>query len=133
MATARRLVALIAALHGALGVALAAAAAHVDASANLSTASQFLMVHASAGLALAALAEFAGRRSRRLVVASLVLQGGVTLFCLDLAWRGFGHGRLFPNAAPIGGGLTILAWLALAVLMAFRLAEPRGTSEGPKT
>ncbi|MGC1860149.1 MAG: DUF423 domain-containing protein, partial [Methylocystis sp.] len=50
------LILLIAALQGAGGVTLAAVAAHVDASANLATASQFLMVHACAGLALAALA-----------------------------------------------------------------------------
>lgn len=124
MERAQRLVALIAALHGAFGVVVAGAAAHVGADANLATASQFLMAHAPAGLALAALAEFAGPRSRQLVVASLALQGGVTLFCLDLACRGFGLGRLFPYAAPIGGGLTILAWFALAGLMAFRFVTP---------
>jgi uncharacterized membrane protein YgdD (TMEM256/DUF423 family) len=111
---ADRLIALLATLHGAGGVALAAAAAHIDASATLATASQFLMVHAAAGLALAALADRQDAPSRWLVGAALALQTGVTLFSLDLAQRAFGHGRLFPYAAPIGGSLTIASWLALS-------------------
>lgn len=114
MRRADRLIALLAALHGAAGVALAAAGAHVEASAMLATASQFLMVHAAAGLALAALTDRQDAPSRWLVGAALALQTGVTLFSLDLALRAFGHGRLFPFAAPIGGSLTIASWLALS-------------------
>jgi uncharacterized membrane protein YgdD (TMEM256/DUF423 family) len=123
-------IALIAALHGAAGVAIAAAAAHVDDSALLATASQFLMVHAGAGLALAALARGEPPSARRLCFATLALQAGVTLFSADLAVRVYGAGRLFPNAAPIGGSLTILSWLAIALWAAVGLTR-RDAGEPP--
>ncbi len=81
------LILLIAALQGAAGVTLAAVAAHLDASANLATASQFLMVHACAGLALAALAGALSTPPRGLIYATFALQAGVTLFSADLALR----------------------------------------------
>jgi uncharacterized membrane protein YgdD (TMEM256/DUF423 family) len=109
------LILLIAALQGAVGVALAAVAAHIDGSANLATASQFLMVHACAGLALAAFAATLPTPRPGLIYASFALQAGVTLFSADLALRVLGSGRLFPYAAPIGGSATILSWAALAV------------------
>lgn len=109
------IVALIAALQGAAGVSLAAAAAHVDAAPMLSTASQFLMIHAAAGLALAALLAVDAPNPGGLRAAALSLQAGVALFASDLVARVYLGGKLFPYAAPIGGGLTILAWLGLAV------------------
>jgi len=116
----------VAALHGAFGVALAAAAAHVASSPLLSTASQFLMIHAAAGAALAA--ALLALRPGGWAFACLVyaLQGGVTLFCGDLALRAFSQRSLFPYAAPIGGSLTILAWTALAVWTALALLRTRG-------
>jgi uncharacterized membrane protein YgdD (TMEM256/DUF423 family) len=39
---------------------------------------------------------------------------GVALFAGDLAARVWLGGRLFPYAAPLGGGLTILSWIAAA-------------------
>ncbi|WP_445730631.1 DUF423 domain-containing protein [Methylocystis sp. IM2] len=108
------LIATIAALQGAAGVSLAAAAAHVDANPLLATASHFLTLHAAAGLALAALANGAPPFRRFLIGGALVLQAGATLFSADLAARVYLGGKLFPFAAPIGGSLTILAWLALA-------------------
>lgn len=108
-------VAMIAALHGASGVALAAAAAHVDASPLLATASQFLMIHASVGVALAALLRARPPMPRWLGGASLALQAGVTLFAADLAARVFLGAKLFAFAAPMGGGLTILSWVALSL------------------
>ncbi len=107
-------IATIAALQGASGVSLAAAAAHVDANPLLSTASQFLTLHAAAGLALAALSSGAPPLRRLLIGAALMLQAGVTLFSADLAARVYLGGKLFPFAAPAGGSLTIVAWLALA-------------------
>ncbi len=104
----------VAGLQGAAGVSLAAAAAHVDANPLLSTASQFLMIHAAAGLALAALSNGAPPLRRFLIGATLLLQAGVTLFSADLAARVYLGGKLFPFAAPTGGSLTILSWLALA-------------------
>jgi uncharacterized membrane protein YgdD (TMEM256/DUF423 family) len=117
------LILLIAALQGAAGVTLAAVAAHVDGSANLATASQFLMVHAGAGLALAALAAGLTTPRRGLIYATFALQAGVTLFAADLALRVLGPGKLFPYAAPIGGTTTILSWLALAVWAATKFVK----------
>jgi uncharacterized membrane protein YgdD (TMEM256/DUF423 family) len=125
MTRAAPLIALIAALHGAAGVALAALAAHAGNNVLLAAASQFLMVHACAGLALAALARTNPPFSRGLAFAALSLQAGVTLFSADLAARVHASGRLFPYAAPIGGSLTILSWLALAGVAAVWLASRR--------
>ncbi len=119
MRHAPQILAAVAAAQGAAGAALAAAAAHVANSANVSTASLFLLTHAPAGLALAALAGVGPLRSRALAYAGFALQAGVTLFALDLAMRGLGPGRLFPYAAPIGGSITILSWLALAAIALF--------------
>jgi uncharacterized membrane protein YgdD (TMEM256/DUF423 family) len=107
-------IATIAALQGAAGVSLAAAAAHVDANPLLATASQFLMIHAAVGLALSAQARGAPPFRSVLLAGAFALQAGVTLFAADLAARVYLGGKLFPFAAPIGGGLTILAWLILA-------------------
>lgn len=117
------IIATVAALQGAAGVALAAAAAHVDANPLLATASQFLTLHAGAGLALAALARTAPAFPRFLASAAFALQAGVTLFSADLAARVYLGGKLFPFAAPMGGSLTILAWLALALWSALGVAR----------
>jgi uncharacterized membrane protein YgdD (TMEM256/DUF423 family) len=119
-------IALVAALQGAAGVALAAVAAHVDSAPTLATASQFLMLHAAAGVGLAALCAASTSARRWLVYSTFVLQGGVTLFCADLALRATAHGKLFPFAAPIGGSTTILAWLAIAAWAALRIAKKEG-------
>lgn len=123
MRRASYLVAAIAALEGAAGVALAAVAAHVEQSPQLATASQFLMVHAGAGLALAALSAGLREPSRFLPGLTLALQGGVALFSLDLALRALEGSKLFPYAAPIGGSTTIAAWTGLAVWAAARFAR----------
>jgi uncharacterized membrane protein YgdD (TMEM256/DUF423 family) len=81
----------------------------------LATSSQFLTLHAAAGLGLAALAGAAPPAPRHLAGAAFALQAGVTLFAADLAARVWLGGKLFPFAAPLGGGATILAWLALAL------------------
>jgi uncharacterized membrane protein YgdD (TMEM256/DUF423 family) len=122
-------IALIAALQGGAGVTLSAASAHLESSANLVTASQFFLFHASAGLALAALARSHSGYPRWLTTASFALQGGVTLFSLDLSLRAFGFGRLFPYAAPIGGSLTILSWLALAAWALTQIFLPSARSD----
>ncbi len=117
------IIATVAALQGAAGVSLAAAAAHVDANPLLATASQFLMIHAAAGTGLAALADRPQPLRRGLIGAAFALQAGVTLFSADLAARVYLGGRLFPFAAPMGGTLTILAWLAIAVWAAVGISR----------
>ncbi|PWB82079.1 MAG: DUF423 domain-containing protein [Methylocystaceae bacterium] len=103
----------VAALQGGGGVLLSAAAAHIESSANLTTASQFLMIHAAAALAFAAIAA-SGVYQRWLGGAVAALQAGVTLFAGDLALRAMTGAKLFPYAAPLGGSLVILGWTAAA-------------------
>jgi uncharacterized membrane protein YgdD (TMEM256/DUF423 family) len=43
---------------------------------------------------------------------------GTALFAGDIALRGFEAGQLFPMAAPIGGSLTIFAWVLVALAAA---------------
>ncbi len=116
MAPAQRFLAVLAALMGAAGVALAAAGAHSDGGAFARTASQFLILHAAALIAVCA-----HRAGPWPTVAGLALAAGAILFSADLSTRAFGGERLFPYAAPIGGSLMILSWLALAA--AFGLAR----------
>jgi uncharacterized membrane protein YgdD (TMEM256/DUF423 family) len=124
----------IAALQGAAGVSLAAAAAHVDASPFLATASQFLMIHAAAGVGLASLVRSTPKREARwLAGIALAMQTGVTLFSGDLAARVFLTGKLFPLAAPVGGGLTILSWCAFAAWAAFAILHANSRQTPPES
>jgi len=118
----------LAALMGAVGVALAAAAAHKGGGEFAQTAAYFLILHAAALLGVAAAARgFSDRPAfaRALVAAGGVLGLGAILFSADIATRAFSGDRLFPMAAPTGGSLTILGWLALAaVFVAGALRRP---------
>ncbi len=105
-----------AALMGASGVALAAAATHHDGGELGRTAALFLLLHAAACLGIAAHARVAG--SAAFAAVGFVMAAGASLFAADLASSAFGAGRLFPFAAPIGGSTMILAWLALAFVFA---------------
>lgn len=96
-------------LCGAAGVALSAAAAHV-VGGNLGTAANFLLMHAPAFLAIGLL----GQR-QWITSAGYVLLLGVVVFCGDLVARETIGQRLFPMAAPAGGILMILGWLAIAI------------------
>jgi uncharacterized membrane protein YgdD (TMEM256/DUF423 family) len=116
----------LAALMGACGVALAAAAAHADGGDFAKTASLFLLLHAAALLAVSAHARL-GEGSRRLVAAGFALAAGAAVFGADMAARAFLGARLFPFAAPIGGSLTILSWLALAIVFTLSAAKRAST------
>src|SRR5262245_46608366 len=93
---------LIAGLMGASGVVLAAAAAHAKSGMGLDGAGYLLLFHAVAVLSGVALLQ------QGLLLRPLVLAG-------DIALRAFVGYPLFPMAAPTGGVVLILAWLALAV------------------
>ena len=116
-----RLLVVVAGLMGAAGVATAAAGAHVSGGGFLPIAANFLMIHAAAVVALAAAAVAAGRRTFQ--VAAALLAVGAIVFSGDLVARELLEIRLLPNAAPTGGVLMILGWLATAV--AAILARPR--------
>ncbi|HML42135.1 MAG: DUF423 domain-containing protein [Hyphomicrobium zavarzinii] len=103
----------LAPLLGAAGVALAAVAAHRVSDTQLATASQFLIVHAAAALALTAFGAGGERRTGFLAAASLMIFA-VSLFSGDLVVRAFTGERLFPFAAPTGGSLLILSWVVAA-------------------
>lgn len=105
---AQRLFILAGGLCGAAGVALSAVAAHAGGG-HVETAALFLMVHAPALLALGLLG-----RGRAAGLGGAALLAGVLLFCGDLIMRHFAGARLFPMAAPTGGTLMILGWLAVA-------------------
>jgi uncharacterized membrane protein YgdD (TMEM256/DUF423 family) len=105
----------LAALMGAAGVILAAAAAHAAPGTGLDSAAYMLLFHAVAVLGGAALLQQGQlwRLPALIALAGWVL-GGV-LFSADVALRAFAGHRLFPMAAPTGGTILILAWLVLAV------------------
>ena len=112
--------ALLAALMGAGGVALAAASTHAGGGDLGRTASEFLILHAAALVGVAANARSAtGPRTMRLIAAGAALALGTLLFAGDLSSRAFVGERLFPFAAPAGGSLMILGWIALALAFAF--------------
>lgn len=105
----------LAALMGAGGVALAALGVHADGGDLARTAALFLILHAGALLGVSAHAR-QRERAVALLVVGFALAVGAILFSGDLAARAFSGARLFPFAAPIGGSLMILSWLALAIV-----------------
>ena len=121
----------VAGLFGALGVASAAAAAHLDAP-MLETASSMLLAHAPALLGLAAARALTLAPRGLLTLAAGLLALGGALFCGDLASRVYLGDRLFPMAAPIGGSSLILGWAvaALAGLAALVRPAPSRPSSG---
>jgi uncharacterized membrane protein YgdD (TMEM256/DUF423 family) len=124
LSLAPRILAILACLMGAGGVALAALAAHADGGEFAKTASLFLILHAAALIGISAHARIGGG-SRSLAIAGFALAAGAILFSGDLAARAFLGGRLFPFAAPTGGSLMILSWLALAIVFIYGAARAR--------
>lgn len=93
---------------GAAGVALSAAAAHLDG-AFTGTVASFLLAHAPVFVAVGLTGA-----NRIAKIASLVLAVGLLIFCGDLLMRDFGGTRLIAMAAPTGGTLLLAGWLVLA-------------------
>ena len=108
----------IAALMGAAGVALAAAGVHESGGELAERGALFLLLHAAAALAIAAHARVAIASARALVVVGFVMEAGAVLFSAELAMRAFTGERIFPFAAPIGGTTMMLSWVALALVFA---------------
>jgi uncharacterized membrane protein YgdD (TMEM256/DUF423 family) len=105
----------LAGLMGAAGVVLAAMTAHQADASRLGAASSMLLFHAPAVIGTILLIDrrFAHRKIGLLAACSFV--AGAALFGGDLTLRQFAGHSLFPMAAPTGGTLLILAWLALAL------------------
>jgi uncharacterized membrane protein YgdD (TMEM256/DUF423 family) len=114
-----RIVVILAGIMGADGVILAAASAHETDATRLAAASSMLLFHATAVLAVAALAERGVIHLKIGIAAAFGFVAGAALFAGDLSLRQYaGHG-LFPFAPPTGGTLLILSWLLLAVAAAW--------------
>jgi uncharacterized membrane protein YgdD (TMEM256/DUF423 family) len=114
-----RILVILAAIMGADGVILAAAAAHQPDAARLASASSMLLFHATAVLAAVALIERGLIHAGIGLVAAFGFVVAAVLFGGDLAMRHYAGHSLFPFAAPMGGTLFILSWLALAVAAAW--------------
>jgi uncharacterized membrane protein YgdD (TMEM256/DUF423 family)/predicted kinase len=109
----------VAALLGVAGVALAALSTHADGGELGRTAAQFLILHAGVLIGVTAHARVTDRRTARaLLVAGGALALGTLVFSGDLTMRAFAGERLFPMAAPTGGSLMILSWIALSLVFA---------------
>ena len=113
MPRSSRVLAALAALMGAAGVALAALATHADGGELARTAALFLILHAAALLGVSAHAR-PGDQAKTRIAAGFLLAAGAILFSGALSAHAFFGVRL-PFAAPLGGVAMIAAWLALAV------------------
>jgi uncharacterized membrane protein YgdD (TMEM256/DUF423 family) len=114
-----RILAILAAIMGADGVILAAAAAHQPDATRLASASSMLLFHALAVLAVVALAERGILHFGIAMTAAWGFVVATALFAGDLTLRQYAGHSLFAFAAPTGGTLLIASWLALAVSAAW--------------
>ena len=112
---AHRLLIGLAGLMGAAGVALAAASAHGADASRLASASAMLLFHATAILAGVALLARGLLHGGIGLTAACGFVIGAALFAGDLTLRQYAGHSLFPYAAPTGGTVMILSWLAVTL------------------
>lgn len=111
-----RLALLAAGLIGAFGVGFSALAAHGGDTRLYGAAALICLTQAPALVAL----HIGWERISTALWAALLIGVGAILFAGDVAILArFGHG-LFPMAAPTGGTMMILGWLAVAAGAFFR-------------
>lgn len=110
-----RILVSVAAIMGAAGVILAAASAHQADATRLGAASSMLLFHATAVLAVVALAERGVIEAGIGILAAFGFVVAACLFAGDLTLRQYAGHALFPMAAPTGGTLLIPSWLLLAL------------------
>jgi len=114
-----RILIILAGIMGADGVILAALSAHEADAARLGAASSMLLFHAAAVLGVAALAERGLVHGKIGIAAAFGFVAAAALFAGELTLRQFAGHSLFPFAAPTGGTLLIMSWLALALAAAW--------------
>jgi uncharacterized membrane protein YgdD (TMEM256/DUF423 family) len=119
MSRAYRILIVLAGIMGADGIVLAAASAHQPDASRLASASTMLLFHATAVLGVVVLAERAIVHARIGIAAAFGFVIASALFAGDLSLRQYAGHSLFPMAAPTGGTLLILSWLAVAVAAAW--------------
>jgi len=113
-----RLLLVLGGVIGAAGVAAAAAASHGN-SRDLSALATIFLAHAPVLVAIGL-----HGRGRAILLACGVLGAGTLFFGGDLALRHWtGHG-LFAGAAPLGGVVMVLGWLALSLAGALSRRQP---------
>lgn len=110
-----RLLIALAGLMGAAGVALAAVSAHGADASRLASASAMLLFHATAILASVALLARGLLHDGIGLIAAFGFVIGAALFAGDLTVLQYAGHALFPFAAPAGGTIMILSWLALTL------------------
>ncbi|MBZ9936512.1 DUF423 domain-containing protein [Mesorhizobium sp. BR1-1-16] len=99
-------------LAGALGVALAAAGAHIAGAERLVTAGQMAMAQAPALLALGL---YGAARGRMMTIAAALIALGLLVFAGALAFHDLSGSAALAFAAPWGGTAMILGWLGIIV------------------
>jgi uncharacterized membrane protein YgdD (TMEM256/DUF423 family) len=114
-----RILVILAGVMGADGVILAAASAHQPDATRLAAASSMLLFHATAVLAVVALAERGVIHLGIGIAAAWGFVIAAALFAGDLTLRQYAGHSLFPMAAPTGGTLLIASWVVLAVAAAW--------------
>jgi uncharacterized membrane protein YgdD (TMEM256/DUF423 family) len=114
-----RILVILAGVMGADGVILAAVAAHQPDATRLAAASSMLLFHATAVLAVVALAERGVIHMRIGIAAAWGFVIAAAVFASDLTLRQYAGHSLFPLAAPTGGTLLIVSWFVLAVAAAW--------------
>jgi uncharacterized membrane protein YgdD (TMEM256/DUF423 family) len=119
MNSTSRILIVLAGIMGADGVILAAASAHQADASRLASASSMLLFHATAVLAVVALAERGLIHARIGIAAAFGFVLAASLFAGDLTLRQYAGHSLFPFAAPTGGTLLIASWLSLAIAAAW--------------
>jgi uncharacterized membrane protein YgdD (TMEM256/DUF423 family) len=119
----------IAALSGAISIAVGAFAAHgLDLTTEagrkardwLQTGSQYEMIHALAILAVVVLVRTTLVNARIGFVAQCLFLAGSVLFSGSLYALAFGAPRWFGAVAPLGGTAFIVGWLSLALAALMR-------------
>jgi uncharacterized membrane protein YgdD (TMEM256/DUF423 family) len=119
MSRAYRILIVLAGIMGADGIVLAAASAHQPDASRLASASSMLLFHTTAVLGIVVLAERAIVHARIGIASAFGFVIASALFAGDLTLRQYAGHSLFPMAAPTGGTLLILSWLAVAVAAAW--------------
>lgn len=109
--TGQRIILAIAALWGLGGVIMLAAGSHPPQTGTLAIGGQFLLFHATAVIAILSTSLISGWR-RALPMALMLTGSGIFAFEIIIHAT---TGVILPGLAPIGGGITILGWLALII------------------
>lgn len=114
----------LAGVAGGAGVILSGIAAH-GGNAMLQTAANFLLFHASAAIAAAAVSALEPQRGVWYLGGATFFLIGSALFCSDLALLALAGRKLFPFAAPAGATFFVLgwSWIAAAAFVAVAVKQ----------